>query len=375
MIEAKTFWELVDSRATASPEALMGLDESLVTMSFAEFRDASERLAAGLYAHGVQAGTPVSWILPTRYDALLLMAALARLGAVQIPILPILGEREVRFMLAQSGAELMIVPGVYRKVDYLAMANGIAPDLPALKVLQFDGDLPDGDPASLPLAPVPESLDDVRWVFYTSGTTGDPKGARHSDRSILESSIGMARAMDLGPDDRIALVFPITHLGGANSLIAALCSGAGHLIVDSFFAPGVMDFLAAHGVTHAGAGTVFHQAYLAEQRARGDQSLFPRIRVFQGGGAPKPPQLHYDLKEACGGAGILSVYGMTECPIISLGRIDDPDQKLAHTEGQFNTPGTEYKLCEPDTVDAGRRRRARGRVVVESAAAVQGLCR
>ena len=89
MIEARTFWELVDRRAAATPDALMGLDESLRTMTFGGYRDAAEGLAAALYAGGVTAGTPVSWILPTRFDALILMAALARLGAVQIPILPI----------------------------------------------------------------------------------------------------------------------------------------------------------------------------------------------------------------------------------------------------------------------------------------------
>ena len=347
MIEARTFWELVDRRAAATPDALMGLDESLRTMTFGGYRDAAEGLAAALYAGGVTAGTPVSWILPTRFDALILMAALARLGAVQIPILPIYRHREVGFCLRETGARTVIVPAAYKDFSHAGMVRELAADLGGLTVIEFGNALPCADPAALP--PPPSSGDEVRWIFYTSGTTGSPKGARHTDRGVLESSVGMARAMDLGPHDRIALVFPVTHLGGANSLTAALFSGAGHLVVDAFFAPGVLDFLAAHGVTHAGAGTVFHQAYLAAQRARGDGPIFPAIRVFQGGGAPKPPQLHYDLKREIGGAGILSVYGMTECPIISLGRIGDPDEKLAYTEGQFNTPGTEYRVVDPDS--------------------------
>lgn len=355
MIEARTFWDLVDRRAAATPGALMGLDESLRTMSFRQYRDAAESLAAGLHAMGVTAGTVVSWILPTRFDALILMAALARLGAVQVPILPIYRHREVGFCLRETGARHVIVPEVYKEFSHADMVCELATDLGGLTIVEFGDELPAGDVGALP--PPPVDADEVRWIFYTSGTTGNPKGARHTDRGVLESSVGMARAMDLGPDDRIALVFPVTHLGGANSLTAALYSGAGHLIVDAFFAPGVLDFLAAHGVTHAGAGTVFHQAYLAAQRARGDGPIFPEIRVFQGGGAPKPPQLHYDLKREIGGAGILSVYGMTECPIISLGRIDDPDEKLAYTEGRFNTPGTEYRVVDPDTgaeLPAGR---------------------
>jgi cyclohexanecarboxylate-CoA ligase len=346
MIEARTFWELVERRALETPEALFGLDESLKSMTFGEYRDAAERVAAGLFAQGIGAGSLVSWILPTCFDSLVLTAALARLGAVQIPILPIYRGREVGFCLKQTGAELVIIPRVYRGFDYAEMLAKLAQTDTMPPTLVVDGDLPQGDPADLPPAPAPDSDDDVRWIFYTSGTTGDAKGAKHTDRSILQSSLGMAHAMDMGPSDRIALVFPVTHLGGANSLTAALYSGAGHLVVDQFFQPGVIDFLAEYGVTHAGAGTVFHQTYLAEQRKAGSASIFPTIRAFQGGGAPKPPQLHYDLKREIGGAGILSVYGMTECPIISLGRLGDPDEQLAHCEGRVNTPGTEYRLVE-----------------------------
>ena len=53
-----------------------------------------------------------------------------------------------------------------------------------------------------------------------------------------------------------------------------------------------------------------------------------------GGGAPKPPQLHYDVRREMGGAGILSGYGLTECPIITMAHVDDPDEKRAETEGR-----------------------------------------
>ena len=71
-------------------------------------------------------------------------------------------------------------------------------------------------------------------------------------------------------------------------------------------------------MTLAGAGTFFHQTYLAEARKRAPEKLFPKVRAFPGGGAPKPPQLHYDLKKEIGGVGIVSGYGLTECPILSM---------------------------------------------------------
>jgi non-ribosomal peptide synthetase component E (peptide arylation enzyme) len=106
-------------------------------------------------------------------------------------------------------------------------------------------------------------------------------------------------------------------------------------------------------VTHAGAGPVFHKAYLEAQRAAGSASIFPRIRAFQGGGAQKSPQLHFDLQREIGGRGIISVYGMTECPIISLGRMDDSDETLAHTEGRVTLPDTELRVLRDDGSLAG----------------------
>lgn len=69
------------------------------------------------------------------------------------------------------------------------------------------------------------------------------------------------------------------------------------------------------------------------------------MRAFVGGGAAKPPQLHYDMKDELGGVGIVSGYGLTECPILTMASIRDPDDKLARTEGRA-TPGVELKVVK-----------------------------
>jgi acyl-CoA synthetase (AMP-forming)/AMP-acid ligase II len=102
--------------------------------------------------------------------------------------------------------------------------------------------------------------------------------------------------------------------------------------------------LARNGVTQATAGTAFHQVYLEAQRAKRDGPLFPRVRSFPGGGAPKPPQLHQDIKREFGGAGIVSGYGLTECPVVSMNSVRDPDEKLAHTEGRANPHDMRIKV-------------------------------
>ena len=165
------------------PIAVLAIDEDGRTFTGREFRDAAERAAAGLLAHGVGPDVNVSWMLPTWLESAVLVAALARLGAVQNPMLPILGPREMRFIVGQTGASLLIVPSEWRGRAYADEAREIAKDQPGLEVLVADRELPDGDPSVLPPPPAPTNAADapVRWVFYTSGTTADPKGARHTD--------------------------------------------------------------------------------------------------------------------------------------------------------------------------------------------------
>jgi acyl-CoA synthetase (AMP-forming)/AMP-acid ligase II len=325
-------------------------------MTFSGYRDACLRAAAGLFVdHGVTTSTSVSWELPTWNESLVLVGALARLGARQNPLIPIYRHREVGFITAQSEASLLIVPTVYRGFDFAAMAGEIAADRPDLSVLVVDRDLPDGDPSVLPpVGAVPASAEDapVRWLFYTSGTTADPKGATHTDLTVMASAIAMSECLDIRYDDVSALVFPFTHIGGIGWLIASLLTGCTLLITEAFHPTETPAFLAANGVTIAGSGTPFHLAYLAAQRAAGGGPIFPHVRNFTGGGAPKPPQLHYDLKDEIGGVGIISGYGLTEAPIVVMATTEDPDQKLADTEGR-PTPGVDLIVVALDGTRAG----------------------
>ncbi|MDX1649552.1 MAG: AMP-binding protein [Myxococcota bacterium] len=357
MLPTRGLWDAIERRAVATPEALFAVDEDERRLAFADYRDRVLRCAAGLHARGVGEGTPVSWQLPTWLESMVLAGALARLGAVQNPILPILREREVRFAVEKTGARLLAVPPAWRGFDHGALADALARERPDLAVLRVDGPagahpLPEGDPAALPPAPPPPDPDDparapVRWVLFTSGTTGEPKGALHSDATVAAAGVAMAGVLDLRADDRVALVFPLTHVGGINWLFAGLLVGCAHVVVAAFDPQESIAVLARHGVTQATAGTVFHQAYLAAQRRAGAGPLFPKVRAFPGGGAPKPPQLHFEIKEAMGGAGIVSGYGMTECPIVVMNTVHDPDTKLAFTEGR-PTPGMEVRVVGPD---------------------------
>lgn len=356
MLEGATLWELLEARVAETPDAEMVVDESGRRLTYAEFKDRSERAAAGLQDLGIGAGDVITWQLPTWLESMVLVAAISRLGATQNPILHIYREREVGFCVRQTGAKLLIVPTEWANFDFKGMAEGIAAEVEAetgraVQVLICDRSLPEGDPATLP--PPPASGDEVRWLFYTSGTTADPKGARHTDQTIHAVAKGMGIHMQLTPDDTNGLAFPFPHIAGPIWLFTSLQFACRNIFLQAFIPDQVIEVLGREGVTLAGSGTVFHQTYLAAQQ-KADHPLFPKVRAFPGGGAPKPPALQYELKAAFPGSmGVLSGYGLTEAPILTMATPDDSDEDLANTEGR-PMPGVELKLVRTDGVVAAQ---------------------
>ncbi len=355
-VDGGSLWELAERRAAATPDALAAIDEDGRTLTWAEVKAAAERAAAGFASLGIGAGDVVSWQLPTWLESKVLVLALARLGAIQNPMLPIYREREVGFIIRQAASKLLVVPSTWAGFDFEAMARGIASAIHDeggdLQVLVADKALPQGDPSTLPPPPDP-ALDTVRWYFYTSGTTADPKGAQHTDRTILASARGMNACLGITEADKNAVVFPFTHIGGIGWLFSALVVGFPTVYIERFDPVRTTELIREHDVTMAGAGTPFHMAYLAAQRQlTAGERLFPKVRVYCGGGAPKPPQLHYDIKAEMGGVGIVSGYGLTEAPIIAMGTIDDTDEHLAHTEGRA-TGTTQLRAVTLEGKEAG----------------------
>ena len=365
MLEEPTLWRLVEARAAATPEARMAVDKRERALTFAGYHAACLDVAGALAELGIGPGTLVSWMLPTRLEALVLVGALARLGAVQNPILPIYREREVGFIARQARPRWLVTPSRLRGFDAAGMAREIAASVPGLDCLVVDEGLPGaprlGHPtastgaaptrgASLPPPPrlLPPAELPVRWLFYSSGTTADPKGALHTDAALWAAAKGMALGLALSATDRIAFVFPFTHIGGFAWLLAGLATGSCQILIEQFAAPETMAVLRRHGVTLGTAGTVFHEAYLRAARECPDPPLFPAMRAFPGGGAPKPPRLHFDLVGTFGGAGICSGWGLTEAPNLTMVSVHDPAQKKAESEGRPALPEIELRAVRAD---------------------------
>ncbi|MEI6700613.1 MAG: class I adenylate-forming enzyme family protein [Actinomycetota bacterium] len=330
--DAATLWNLVELRAEQSPDHPMLFDASGRTVTFAQFRDLAERVAAGLQALGITNGTKVSWQLPTRIDAVVLSMALCRLGAIQNPILHLYREREVGFALRQTGSTFFFTVGEFRGTNFLDIAaTATAGLLQAPRILSLDDGLPEGDPTSL--ASFEESGTSVKWIYYTSGSTADPKGVQHTDRSLIAGGWGLAKALDMSPDDVGSIAFPYAHIGGPDYLVTMLTWGFPAVLLEAFVIDEALPLFRQRGATMVGGASAFYIAYLAEQRKNPSVPILPTLRLMSGGGSAKPPELHYEVKSEIGGRGVVHGYGMTEVPMISNGSPHDTDEQLANTDG------------------------------------------
>ncbi|HXN62777.1 MAG TPA: AMP-binding protein [Acidimicrobiales bacterium] len=316
-----TFWELVVGAADDRPEAPVVSDDHGRALTRAQLRDTAETAAAALLGLGVNPDTIVSWQLPTTIESVVLLAALARIGAVQNPLIPMLREREVSFVTRQVRTELLVVPEEWRGFRHGDMARDLARQS-GFDVLEIDLAelgaresptairLPVGDPAVL--APSP-SLDGPRWIYYSSGTTADPKGARHTDFSIMSSANGLLDLMGLGETDVYPIPWPITHIGGASVLASSLRGGVHLLLFENFDPTETPVRMAAHQPTVLGTAVPFFRAYLDAASRHGDESLFPSLRLGCFGGAPVPNEIHDEMRSTFD-VPLVGSWGLTEFP-------------------------------------------------------------
>ena len=340
----QTFWGLVEDTAGSRPDDPVVSDDHGRTLTVADLRDEAERAAAGLAALGIGPGDVVSWQVPTTLEAAVILVACARLGAVQNPIIPILREREVGLIAQQVKPKLTIVPSTWRGFDHAAMARSLGLETLAL---DLEGDigpaprLPAGDPSSLP--PPPTDADACRWIYYSSGTTADPKGARHADRTVIAASNGIIEQLGFRRGDVYPIAWPFTHIGGVSMLGGVLRAGGSLPLFDTFDPTETPVRMAAHNPTILGSATPFFLAYCAAQRAHGDEPLYPALRICVSGGAPLPQEVTREIREVLGLPGALNAWGLTEFPV-ATGECTDDDE-LGSTVGRPSS-GVEIQVVD-----------------------------
>jgi cyclohexanecarboxylate-CoA ligase len=314
-------------------------------LTYAELRDRTLGLAGALAARGVGTGDVVSAILPNRAEAVALFYAANRLGAAVNPIVPIYGAREIRFILRQVESAAIVVPDRFRGVDFPALVDRLAPDVPSLGTrivvgetaaagwLPF-GELWDARRAGAPPALPGEASDPnaVTTILYTSGTTADPKGVLHSDNTLLCECRTIVRHHRLGADEVFVMPSPVSHISGLlYGIMLPVVLGATSVLMETWDPELFLTLVEREGGTYSAGATPFLQGILDCPRL--DRYDTRTLRIFPCGGADVPPDL---IRRAIRRLGVRSGrgYGSTEFPsITSSAGPDVPETKRALTDG------------------------------------------
>lgn len=320
---------LIERRGQATPDQVMALDDRGRSITFGEYLDLVLDSAARLAGMGIAPGRPVAWQMPTAIDTLVLAGALSRLGVCQVLLMPAYGHRELSLILGETQAQAMIVGGTSTAAD--PVLERLADEFAGLAIIDFDR-IADAPRVALPAVTTP-GADEARWILYTSGTTGKPKGVVHTDQTVTWSSRATFAPVEMTANDRMTLNYPVAHIGGILTLCTLLATGGSAVVVERFDPQSHVPIFSEAGVTIAGAGPPFFRMYLATQAKHPQVRFLPDVRVFQGAGSPRPPGMHEALKSTFGGFGVTSAYGMSECPLLAHMLLESPADKVTGTDG------------------------------------------
>lgn len=346
-----TFWSLIAGAARRGSNRPLLADEHGRSLSARQLHDAACVTAAALAERGIRPGSVVSWQLPTTLETMVVMAALARIGAVQNPIIAILRESEVGFITGQLDTEFFVAPEFWRGFDHGGLARALSRER-GFEVISLDlATPPAGDRLRLPradtdaLPPPPRSADVARWIYYSSGTTAAPKGIRHTDASVIAGSAGVVGMVGVTSSDVDPIAFPVAHIGGAAMLATAFLTGMRLALFETFDPVTTPLAIAAHNPTFLGTATPFFVAFLEAQRAHGNRPLYPSLRGCLAGGAPITAELGRQVRETFGVAGIANAWGMTEFPCATSPSLTGAPEVLDHTVGT-PVPGVEVRVVD-----------------------------
>jgi cyclohexanecarboxylate-CoA ligase len=350
-----TLSALADRRAATDGDRVVLIEgrrdgERLVT--FAALKARADRMAVALRRLGVGPGDVVSWQLPNWGEAAALAIAIDRVGAISNPIITIYREREMAFVCRQARTRVLVVPGVVRGTDHRELARAVkaaAPDVehvltvraaPAAGMQALEA-LEDDPP--VPLGPSPHGPHDVVAVFYTSGTTADPKGVLHTSSTLGAVVHCQQQLHATGPDDRSLLQFPLPHIGGVVLFVLLpLLTGSSAVYMDTFDPTLALDLIERHGVTSAGGPPAVLQPMLAAPNF--SPAKVRSLRSSGSGAADVAPALIRTVRERLAAFAYRS-YGMTECPLFSRGAPGDPIDKLETTDGR-PVPGAKARVVD-----------------------------
>jgi fatty-acyl-CoA synthase len=368
--EKLTFGQLVDQAAErwGDREALCFEGQR---WSFAELRDETQRVAKGLIAAGIQPGDHVCLWLMNRPEYLFLIFAVAKIGAVLVPINTRFRTRDMAYIVTQSDATTLISAQRSGPIDYLAMIEELLPDLrehapdrlaspgvPALRRVILLGDAP--VPGTLHWeamlragAVVPDqevqqrcaatNPDGTAYIMYTSGTTGFPKGVMQG-HNVLRNVTDEANRLGITPGDVILNYLPLYHIFSLyeGALMSPL-TGARQVLTATFDPGEALRLIEAERVTLI-HGFDIHFKELLEHSSRAGRDLRSlRTGILAAGMRSSEPiaRRAQELLPTVTG------YGMTEVGLGATMSFLDSDREVRTRMSGWPLPGYEVKVIDP----------------------------
>ncbi|KQY50083.1 MULTISPECIES: AMP-binding protein [unclassified Nocardioides] len=347
------FWQrtsfnaLVAQQVEERPDSTFVFD-STSSFTFREFGERALRLAAGLHRAGVRKGERVGVQLPNWTEFAVVAAALSRIGAIVVPIMPIYRDDEVGYVLQHSGAAVAITCGEVRGFNHAEMFAELAkecPDLRATYIARADADLApalgspldglvaDGDLDALEAEIGPDSNpDDGFLIVYTSGTTSRPKGCFHTFNTLRASAAAIAKSLDYSADDVQFGPSPITHSTGlVTSVVLPLLAGAQSCLMEAWDPVEALRLIEQHGCTTAVTATPFLQMLMGAYDA--DKHDASSLRRWVCAGSPIPGSVVEKAGALFAGCQTLSLYGRSENFLTTMCTVHDPAERSATSDG------------------------------------------
>lgn len=357
-----------------------------ISWSYREYREQVDSLAVGLLQLGIGKGDRVGLWSPNCYQWSLTQFATAKIGAIMVCINPAYRLHELEYALNKSECKALVTAASFKTSDYLGMLEELAPELaqcqpgklqakrlPNLStIIQMNDEqkrpgmfcfgevmatLTNANRAQL--QEINESLQqhEAINIQFTSGTTGNPKGATLSHHNILNNAAMVAQAMRLTEKDKLCIPVPLYHcFGMVLGNLVCIASGAGAVFPNDAYDP--VTTLAAvseekctalHGVP-----TMFIAELDCPQFSDYDLSS---LRTGIMAGSPCPIETMKRVIAEMNMSEVLIGYGQTECsPINHITRHDDPLEKRVGTVGR-PLPNQEIKIVDESgkTVPVGER--------------------
>lgn len=357
---AMTLAQALDEAAARYPDRpLILTDED--ALSYRDVHERSVRLAAGLVARGVRPGDHVAVVMANYPEFVALKFAIARAGAIAVPINFLLRSAELEYVLRQCDATLLVTMDRFRDLNYLATLDALAPAwelagggdaFPRLRqVIVFSPHGPGRDGAESfadldapadassraeldrrALAADPAAVADV---IYTSGTSGAPKGVMLSHDALLRSAYGSAWTRAFEGGRRIVFALPLYHVFSyVEGLLAALLAG-GAILPRTVFEPAdTLRAIERHRVDEALFVPTMTIAVLEAMRAgRYDVSS---LNAVMSAAAPAPVRLWRAVRDELGVSEVVTAYGMTETSAAAT--YTQPDGPLELVSGTVGAP-------------------------------------